>query len=80
MSSRPLGAARNWAFWLLLAVALGLSVILAIPALRAAAFPSDAAVLVCAVIVAWFFVLGRAAGPALNWVSQYTRRRPWAGK
>jgi hypothetical protein len=74
MQNQSLPVIRNWSFWLLLAVALSLSVVLAIPDLRAIAFPSGAIGVACAVIVAWIFVLRQAIGSTLQVVSKYGRR------
>jgi hypothetical protein len=75
MRNQSLPLIRNWSFWLLLAVALSLSVVLAIPDLRAIAFPSGAVGVACAVIVAWIFVLRQAIRPTLQVLSKYGRRR-----
>jgi hypothetical protein len=66
---------KSWPLWLLFPVTLSLSVILAVPGVRAAVFPSGAVALTCGVIVAWIFVLSRAIEPILKWVSRYRRGR-----
>jgi hypothetical protein len=74
MRIRSLSFMRRLPFWLLLAVACSLSVVLAIPDLRAIVFPSGAVGLACAVIVAWIFILRHAIEPALQVVTKYRRR------
>ena len=59
-------AVKNWPLWSLFAVALSLSVVLAVPDFRRVMVPSNAVALTCAVIVAWIFVLSRAIAPTLN--------------
>jgi peptidoglycan/LPS O-acetylase OafA/YrhL len=73
MRTQSLSVMRKWPFWSLLALALSLSVVLAIPDLRAIVFPSGAVGVVCAVVVAWIFVLSHAIGPTLQVVSKYGR-------
>jgi hypothetical protein len=75
---RLLSAMTNWSLWSLFAVALFLSVALAVPDFRAVVVPSDAVALTCAVVVAWIFVLTRAIGPTLNLVSRYRHGREHA--
>jgi len=65
---------KNWPLWSLFAVALSLSIVLAVPDFRRIVVPSDAVALTCAVIVAWIFVVTRAIEPTLNVVSRYTSR------
>jgi hypothetical protein len=65
---------KNWPLWSLFAVAFSLSIVLAVPDFRRVVVPSDAVPLICAVAVAWIFVLTRAIEPTLNAVSKYTSR------
>jgi hypothetical protein len=65
---------KNWPLWSLFAVALSLSVVLAVPDFREVVVPSGAIALTCAVVVAWIFVFTRAIEPMLNVVSRYTSR------
>ena len=78
LGTRLLSAMKNWPLWSLFAVALSLSVVLAVPDFRRVVVPSDAVALTCAVVVAWIFVLSRAIEPTLNVVSRYTRIREQA--
>jgi hypothetical protein len=54
---------KNWPLWLLVAIALSLTVLVAVPDFRALASPMAATALVYATIVAWLFVIARAAKP-----------------
>jgi hypothetical protein len=74
MRTQLLSGDRNWPFWLLLALALSLSIVLAVPDFRAIVFPSGAVGVACAVIVAWIFVLSGAIRPTLQVVSKYRQR------
>ena len=67
-------AMKNWPLWSLFAVALSLSVVLAVPDFRRVVVSSGAIALTCAVVVAWIFVLTRAIEPTLNMVSRYVSR------
>jgi hypothetical protein len=78
LGTRLLSAMKNWSLRLLFAVALSVSVILAVPDFRAVVVPSGTIALTCAVIVAWFFVLTRAIQPTLNLVSKYRHGREQA--
>jgi hypothetical protein len=55
LGMRLLSAMKNWPVWSRFAVALFLSVVLAVPDFRAVVVPSDAVALTCAVVVAWIF-------------------------
>ena len=72
LGTRLFSEMKNWALWSLFAVALSLSIVLAVPDFRRIVVPSDAVALTCAVVVAWIFVLTRAIEPTLNVVSRYT--------
>ena len=80
LGTRLLSAMKNWPLWSLFAVALSLSVVLAVPDFRRIVVPSDAVALTCTVVVAWIFVLTRAIEPTLDVVSRYTRSREQAGR
>jgi hypothetical protein len=69
---------KNWALWSLFAVAVSVTVVLAVPNFRAYVAPSNAVALACAVAVGWMFVLTRAIKPMLNVVSRHTRYREQA--
>ena len=69
--TRLSSAMKNWPLWSLFAVALSLSVVLAVPDFRRVVVSSGAIALTCAVVVAWIFVLTRAIEPTLNMVSRY---------
>lgn len=78
LGMRLLSAMKNWPVWSLFAVALFLSVVLAVPDFRAVVVQSDAVALTCAVVVAWIFVLTRAIKPTLNLVSRFRHGREQA--
>jgi hypothetical protein len=78
LGMRLSSAMKSWPLWLLFAVALSVSVILAVPDFRAVVVPSGTMAVTCAVIVAWFFVLTRAIKPTLNLGSKYRHGREFA--
>jgi hypothetical protein len=71
--ARALDSVKNWPLWLLVAVALSLTVLVSIPDFRALASPATA--LVYAGIVAWIFVLARAAKPITEAMQAYLHYR-----
>jgi hypothetical protein len=73
--ARALDGVKNWPLWLLVAVALSLTIFVAIPEFRALASPTTATALVYAAIVAWIFVLARAAKPITEAVLTYLHYR-----
>lgn len=73
--ARALDGVKNWPLWLLVAIALSLTVLVAIPDFRALASPTTATGLVYAAIVAWIFVLARAAKPTSEAVLTYLHYR-----
>jgi hypothetical protein len=73
--ARVLDSVRNWPLWLLFAIALSLTVLVAVPDFRALASPATANALVYATIVAWIFVLARAAKPITDVVRTYLHNR-----
>jgi hypothetical protein len=73
--ARALDGVKNWPLWLLVAIALSLTVLVAIPDFRALASPTTATALVYAAIVAWIFVLARAAKPITEAVLAYLHYR-----
>jgi hypothetical protein len=79
MWARALDSVKNWPLWLLVAIALSLTILVAVPDFRALASPTTATALVFAAIVAWVFVLARAAKPiteaALTYLHYREQRR-----
>ena len=74
LGARVLGAIKEWPLWLLVAIALSLSVILAVPDFRGLIFPAVVP-LICLVVVAWIFVIARAAKPTFDAISAYRKHR-----
>jgi hypothetical protein len=72
---RILAAIRNWPLWILFAVALSLTAILAVPDFRTLASPIGTVGLACAVVVAWIFTVARAVEPTFAALSAYRRQR-----
>ena len=75
MWARTLNAIKEWPLWMLVAIALSLSVLVAVPDFRNLASPTTATALVYATIVAWIFVLARAAYPMTEMVLTYLQYR-----
>jgi hypothetical protein len=74
LGARILAAIKEWPLWTLVAVALSLSVMLAVPDFRGLLFPS-VTILIFVVVVAWIFVVARAAQPIYDAVSAHRRHR-----
>ncbi len=76
MWARALDSVKSWPLWLLGAIsALARRPMFAVPDFRALASPTTATALVYAVIVAWIFVLARAAKPVTEAVLTYLHYR-----
>jgi len=73
--ARTLDAIKEWPLWMLVAIALSLSVVIAVPDFRNLASPTTATALFYVTIVAWIFVLARATRPATEAVLTYLRYR-----
>jgi hypothetical protein len=73
--ARLLDGIKNWPLWLLVAIALALTVLVAVPDFRALVSPMAATALVFATIVAWIFVVARAAKPITDGVLKYLHYR-----
>jgi hypothetical protein len=75
MWARTLDAIKEWPLWMLVAIALSLTVLVAVPDFRNLASPTTGTALVYAAIVAWIFVLARAAKPITETVLTYLHYR-----
>jgi len=75
MWARALDSVKNWPLWLLVAIALSLTVFVAVADFRTLASPTTATALVYAAIVAWIFVLARAAKPITEAALTYLHYR-----
>jgi hypothetical protein len=75
MWARALDGIKQWPLWLLVAIAVSLTVLVAVPAFRSLASPTTGTVLVYATIVAWIFVGARAAKPITEAALAYLRHR-----
>ena len=77
--ARALNAIKKWPLWLLVAVALSLTVLVAVPDFRPLASPTTGTALFYATIVAWIFVIARATRPiteaALKYLNYREQRR-----
>jgi hypothetical protein len=74
LGTKILTAIKEWPVWILFAIALSLTVILAVPYLQAAV-PISAALLICAAVVAWIFFIARATQPTVAAIMGYLQRR-----
>lgn len=75
MWARVLDSVKNWPLWLLAAIALSLTVLVAVPDFRGLASPTTGTALLYAAIVAWIFLLARATKPITEAVLRYLHYR-----
>jgi hypothetical protein len=73
--ARILIAIKEWPLWMLTAIALSLTVFVAVPDFRQLASPVIAAGLTYATVVAWIFVAARATRPIIGAVVTYLHYR-----
>jgi hypothetical protein len=76
--TRAIDAIKEWPLWLFVAVALSMTVLVAVPDFRGLASPTTGIALLYAAIVSWIFVLARAARPATEAALTYMRYRQQA--
>jgi hypothetical protein len=74
LGARILGVIKERPLWLLVAIALSLSVVLAVPDFRGLIF-ATVVPLICLVVIAWIFVIARAAKPTFDAISAYRKHR-----
>lgn len=75
MWARALDSIKEWPLWLLVAIALSLTVLVAVPNFRDLASPTTGTGLLYGAVVAWIFVLARAAKPITEALLAYLRYR-----
>src|SRR5712691_10078442 len=75
MWARALDSLKEWPLWLLVAIAVSLTVLVAVPDFRNLASPTTATALVYCTIVAWIFVCARAAKPGTEALLTYLHYR-----
>jgi hypothetical protein len=73
--ARALDSIKEWPLWLLVAIAVSLTVLVAVPDFRNLASPTTTTVLIYCTIVAWIFVCARAARPGTEALLTYLRYR-----
>ena len=73
--ARILIAIREWPLWMLTAIALSLTVFVAVPDFRQLASPVIATGLIYATVVAWIFVITRATSPSIGAALTYLHYR-----
>lgn len=73
--ARALSAIKDWPLWLLVAIALALTVFVAVPAFRELASPVSTSAVLFAATAAWIFAVARAAAPIAEAVRNHLKQR-----